>query len=164
MNCYVHPEREAVGVCVSCGKAVCPECNVAIGEKLYCKSCAGKTFSTTSAPGQNTSGMGSQAVVPDGVRGWNWGASLLSWIWAIGNNTWIGLLALIPYVGLVMSIILGVKGNEWAWRNKRWNSVEHFRKTQRTWAWWGLGVFLLSFILGLLVAGLVVITDTGLFL
>jgi hypothetical protein len=39
-----------------------------------------------------------------------------------------------------MVFVLGAKGNEWAWQSKRWDSVEHFKRTQRTWAWWGLGV------------------------
>ena len=86
----------------------------------------------------NTSGMGKDAIIPKGVAGWSWGAFLLNWIWAVGNRTWIGLLCFIPYVGIVMSIILGIKGREWAWRNKRWDSVEHFQSVQRKWSIWGL--------------------------
>ncbi len=26
-------------------------------------------------------------TIPDGIKGWSWGAFLLSWIWAIGNRT-----------------------------------------------------------------------------
>ena len=44
---------------------------------------------------ENTSGQGSSAVVPKEVHGWNWGAFLLNWIWGIGNNVWLALLALI---------------------------------------------------------------------
>jgi len=109
---------------------------------------------TPAAPGafspmgqSNTSGMGSTAAVPAEVRGWNWGAFLLSWIWAIGNSTWIGLLALVPYVGWIMAIVLGVKGSEWAWQNRRWDSVEHFKKTQRTWALAGLIYFLVVLVI-----------------
>jgi hypothetical protein len=98
----------------------------------------------------NTSGQGSLAIVPPGVGGWSWGAFLLSWIWAIGNKTWIGLLAIIPYAGIIMSIILGIKGNEWAWQNRRWESVEQFRQTQKIWAYWGLGVVVVSFVLGII--------------
>jgi len=87
---------------------------------------------------ENTSGMGKNAVIPDGIEGWSWGAFMFNWIWAIGNNTWIGLLALLPYVGFIVAIILGVKGREWAWRNKRWDSVEHFQKVQRRWSLWSL--------------------------
>lgn len=39
MNCYIHPEREAVGTCVGCGKFICEECRTEISNKNYCKSC-----------------------------------------------------------------------------------------------------------------------------
>lgn len=127
---------------------------------------------------ENTSGQGSHAVVPKEVKGWNWGAFLLTWIWGIGNNVrqalivliplagfimaivlesepawlgrqrtwgmsgevWIALFLVMPLIGFIMAIVLGMKGSEWAWKNKRSVSVEHFRRTQRTWAWWGIGI------------------------
>lgn len=101
---------------------------------------------------ENTSGMGTQATLPDGVEGWSWGAFLLNWIWAIGNNTWIGLLCLIPYIGFVMAVVLGFKGREWAWRNKRWKSVEHFNEVQRKWSFWGLLIVLGVVLLGIVAA------------
>jgi hypothetical protein len=39
MKCSVHPEVEAVGVCVNCGKGVCTECAVSLDNKSYCKAC-----------------------------------------------------------------------------------------------------------------------------
>ena len=33
--------------------------------------------------------------------------------------------------------MLGAKGSRWAWRNGRWESVEHFKRVQRLWAIWG---------------------------
>ncbi len=87
---------------------------------------------------ENTSGQGKDAVIPDGIKGWSWGAFCWNWIWAVGNKSYIGLLALIPYVGFVMSIYLGIKGRELAWRNKRWDSVEHFQRVQRRWSLWAL--------------------------
>jgi mannose/fructose/N-acetylgalactosamine-specific phosphotransferase system component IIC len=74
---------------------------------------------------------------------------MLGWIWAIGNKTWIGLLAMVPYIGFVMSIVLGVKGREWAWQNKQWDSVEHFNKVQKRWSFWGvmlIGVALIGIV------------------
>ena len=84
--------------------------------------------------GENNSGGGSEITPPPGVAGWSWGAFLISWIWAIFNRTWIGLLALVPYVGILVSIYLGIKGRELAWRNKRWESLEHFNDVQRRWS------------------------------
>lgn len=80
------------------------------------------------------------ASLPPGVAGWSWGAFLLSWVWAIGNRTWIGLLALIPWVGFIVAVVLGVKGREWAWRNREWESVEHFNRVQKQWSLWGVAV------------------------
>jgi len=99
----------------------------------------------------NTSGMGNLYPLPDGVTGWSWGAFSLTWIWAIPNKTWLGLLAVVPFIGLVMRFVLGAKGREWAWQNKRWESVEHFNRVQRQWSLWG-GILFLIPMLGILAA------------
>lgn len=39
MNCYNHSDREAVGMCVSCGNPICLECKVIFKDKLYCNPC-----------------------------------------------------------------------------------------------------------------------------
>jgi len=90
---------------------------------------------------ENTSGTGRAAAVPAEIDHWNWGAFLLNWIWGVGNNTFIALLALIPFVGLVMMFVLGAKGSAWAWQNQRWESVERFKSTQRKWAFWAFVVW-----------------------
>ncbi|AND68077.1 hypothetical protein ATSB10_06230 [Dyella thiooxydans] len=93
---------------------------------------------------ENTSGGGSAAAVPAEIRRWNWGAFLLSWIWGIGNNTFIAFLMFVPLVNMAMPFVLGAKGSAWAWQNKRWESVEAFKATQRKWALGGvlgLGLF-----------------------
>jgi hypothetical protein len=92
--------------------------------------------------------------IPPEIDRWNWGAFLLNWIWGVGNNTFIALLTLIPFVGLVMPFVLGAKGSRWAWRNGRWDSVDHFKRVQRLWAIWGLVVWIASIVLfGGLVVG-----------
>jgi len=134
-----------------------------LGGKIYCNPCADKIFSgkleagvrraeTSVLAAENTSGRGSSAVIPEEIRGWNWGAFLLPWLWGIGNSVWIALLALIPYAGIIMAIVLGVKGNEWAWRNKRWDSIEHFKRTQSTWTKWGIGIAVFGILIGIIVA------------
>lgn len=90
-------------------------------------------------------------VVPPEARRWNWGAFFLTWIWGVGNNVLIAFLVWVPFLNLVMPIILGIKGGEWAWQKKRWDSVEHFQSVQRIWAWVGFGVFLF-FLLALIAA------------
>lgn len=97
--------------------------------------------------GANDSGTGATAVLPEELKGFNWGAFLLNWIWAIGHSTWLGLIALVPYVGFIMAIVLGFKGNEWAWQNRKWDSVEHFKATQKVWTLWGIGIVVVSIVL-----------------
>jgi len=95
---------------------------------------------------ENTSGQGRSSTVPPEIKGWNWGAFFLNFIWAIGNRTWIGLLTLLPFVCYVMPLVLGFKGNEWAWKNKRWESIDHFKRVQRKWSIWGVGLLLIAII------------------
>ncbi|MGZ5049528.1 MAG: cytochrome c oxidase assembly factor Coa1 family protein [Methylobacter sp.] len=94
---------------------------------------------------ENTSGHGKKAIVPAEIDKWNWGAFLLNWIWGVGNNTYIALLMFVPFVNFVMPIVLGVKGSAWAWQNKEWESVDHFKSVQRKWAIWG-GIVTAGFI------------------
>ncbi len=83
------------------------------------------------------------AEIPVEVDRWNWGAFLLTWIWGVGNGVFISLLVFIPFFGiLIMPFVLGAKGSVWAWRNGRWDSVEHFRRVQRAWAIWGAVVWI----------------------
>jgi uncharacterized protein YneF (UPF0154 family) len=94
-------------------------------------------------------------TIPPEIRGWNWGAFLLNWIWGVGNNTFIALLTFIPVFGLIMPFVLGAKGNAWAWRNGRWDSVEHFKRVQRRWAIWGAVIWIGGLVLfGGLIGGI----------
>ena len=85
--------------------------------------------------------------MPDEIKHWNWGAFGFTWIWGIGNGTFIALLALLPFVNIVMMFVLGAKGSEWAWRNERWESVEHFKRVQRRWAIVWVIFFVISILL-----------------
>ncbi|QNA90336.1 hypothetical protein G4G28_20840 [Massilia sp. Dwa41.01b] len=101
-----------------------------------CAVCAG--VPVTSANTSTVTPASGYEPLPPGIAGWSWGAFLMNWIWAIGNRTWIGLLAIVPFIGFFVSIWLGVKGREMAWKNKHWDSVEHFKRVQRTWTIWGV--------------------------
>jgi hypothetical protein len=81
-------------------------------------------------------------VIPAEIDRWNWGAFLLNWIWGVGNNTFIALLTFIPPINFIMPFVLGARGSGWAWRNGRWDSVEHFKRVQRLWAIWGAVIWL----------------------
>ena len=89
--------------------------------------------------------------MPDEIKGWNWAAFILNWMWGIGNKVYIALLCFIPVVGIVMIFVLGIKGNEWAWKNKKWESIDHFRRVQKVWTYWALvalGLLTISFLFG----------------
>ena len=81
----------------------------------------------------------------------------------MSNRVWIGLLAwidptLVLSLGmpwLTMGVILGVKGNEWAWKSRQWRSVSEFKAHQRAWAiagWLIVGIIAIAIlvIVGLL--------------
>ena len=40
MKCAYHLDRDAVGICNYCGKSICSDCSVAIGQESYCRECA----------------------------------------------------------------------------------------------------------------------------
>lgn len=98
---------------------------------------------------ENNSGTKSPEV-PEEIKGWSWGAFLLTWIWGIFNSVFISLLMFIPLVNVVIWILLGIKGNEWAWQNKRWESIEQFKRVQKKWAIAGVIVFIAGLVLGVL--------------
>jgi len=112
----------------------------------------------------NNSGQGhlldASFKVPEEIQGWNWGAFFLPGFWCIPNQVWVGLvswsdLSLITLpltLGMtwpVMAVILGVKGNEWAWKSRRWKSVKDFKRHQRIWA---IAGFLIAIALLILVS------------
>jgi serine/threonine protein kinase len=90
----------------------------------------------------NNSGCGglfdSLIPVPDDIKGWNWGAFFMPYLWPFTNKVWIGLLAFVPSVGWIVGFILGAKGNEWAWKSRRWRSIQQFKAHQRGWTIAGL--------------------------
>ncbi|MGQ4650272.1 protein kinase domain-containing protein [Lyngbya aestuarii] len=90
----------------------------------------------------NNSGQGGvfndQVPVPEEIKGWNWGAFFIPYFWLFTNKVWIGLIVFVPQVGQIMAFVLGAKGNEWAWKSRKWRSVEHFKAHQRGWAIAGL--------------------------
>lgn len=52
MRCEVHPDKEAVKFCGSCGSAVCEDCLVNYGGTSYCKSCYTKKRRTYNSNNQ----------------------------------------------------------------------------------------------------------------
>ncbi len=115
-----------------------------VGRQGKCPSCGAlfdcvEMHDVPSAPGTAAS-----SGTPAEISRWNWGAFFWTWLWSISNRVWIGLLSLLPGLNFIMAIVLGVKGSQWAWENRQWDGVEHFKRVQKKWAVAGLIVFLLT--------------------
>ena len=132
--------------CPQCGKELAPNaafCSCGYQVPAAPPVAASPVYVVAAPLAVNTSGQGETAPLPPEIHGWSWAAFLWGWVWGIGNNVWIALLTFIPYLGFIMAVILGLKGKEWAWRNKHWNSVDSFNKTQHKWVvWWFILCFL----------------------
>ena len=85
----------------------------------------------------NNSGQGKNSPVVSIVSDrFNWGAFFFGWFWGIFNRSLITLIEIpacfVPFIGgilvLALSIWFGVEGNKWAWQNKKWESIEEFRR------------------------------------
>ncbi|MBD0345827.1 MAG: protein kinase [Coleofasciculus sp. Co-bin14] len=117
--------------------------------QVYSPSVQKKGQAYHSAPiSVNNSGCGhlfdASVNVPEEIPGWNWGAFFVPGFWCLTNQVWIGLISwadlsvitLPVTLGMtwpIMAVILGIKGNEWAWKSRRWNSVREFKRHQRLW-------------------------------
>lgn len=110
------------------------------GEREHKKAQDNQVVRQAPAEFINTSGQGNlfdpTVQVPDEIKGWNWGAFLLPWLWPFTNRVWIGLFSWAPSAGwmTIVAFMLGAKGNEWAWKSRRWRSIEQFKAHQRGWA------------------------------
>jgi TM2 domain-containing membrane protein YozV len=40
MRCCYHPDREAIGTCTGCGRALCEECRAIVNGRYHCLACA----------------------------------------------------------------------------------------------------------------------------
>ena len=93
--------------------------------------------------GLNNSGQPG-AILPAELQGVNFGSFLLGLFWSLAHNYWLGLLCLVPCVNFVMPFYLLFKGNEIAWQNRRFESVQQFKEVQHKWLMWGIGVTVAS--------------------
>lgn len=120
-------------------KGFCPFCNNKINpEALKCIHCDNWLNSDNNKTNDKNN------FVPKEIKHWNWGAFMFTWIWGISNNVYKSLLIFIPLISIVMPFILGSRGNEWAWKNKKWGDLEQFEKTQDKWNKCGIIFFILS--------------------
>ena len=130
----------------------------------------GELMSNEAMKVQNNSGMGANSVAPEVVsKRFNWGACFLSWIWGLFHKSYLTLLTIpavfIPFIGAFVCIGLdvwfGIKGNEWAWQNKKWESVEHFHSVQKKWAIAGIIVFVVGMLFQIISVGFMALIATS---
>jgi FtsH-binding integral membrane protein len=95
MKCATHPDIDAVGVCVNCGRAVCPACRTVVGGKTYCPACA--TGISSYARGNTTS-----KPVAGGI---------------------LGIIA--GVLGLLLGVILIAGGSttDYSWESVDWSAI-----------------------------------------
>lgn len=107
------------------------------------------------------SGKLDQSTIPEEIKGWNWGAAGLTIIWGLYYRVWISLLMFVPIINYFWWIVVGIKGNEWAWRKNKWKSVESFKEAQNKWKPWGIAFLLLPLIIILLGVFAIALEDTS---
>ena len=114
-------------------------------------------------PETNTSGM-KRGEVPRDIKRWNWAAFLMAPIWGIFSGVPIAALMFAVYLPVFpstlrfmiltgASLFLGFRGNELAWRGKKWRSVKHFKSVQKRWVVWSIGLNLAGVVLLILLTG-----------
>ncbi len=121
-----------------------------------------KGTESTSVPvdvAQSSNQEGINGPFPAELNRWNWGAFFLTFIWGTFHSVWVSYLILfvafmanLPIYGyanrlienilfplfvFLIAIYLGANGNELAWKNRKFESVEQFGSVQRRWKEWG---------------------------
>lgn len=69
MKCEKHPESDAVGLCVACGRGVCPICKLLYSNLVHCKDCVesgriGPQYKAPPQPYQSQPATGPQSPYP----------------------------------------------------------------------------------------------------
>jgi len=75
----------------------------------------------------------------------------MGWLLTIPHRAWIGLI-LCLILGCIGNIYLLFQGNELAWKNRQFSSIEEFKTVQKAWLKWGLILLVLSVVLGVIIA------------
>lgn len=108
-------------------------------------------------PDGNTSGMGQGYPVPPEASGWTFAGCVPFGLFAFlnGSTLW-GVLGIAGWfvggiLGIVYLIYIGVQGRDLAWRSRRFNSVQEYQETMRSWNTWGLVIGIGMFVFSALV-------------
>ena len=103
MKCAYHPEVDAIGSCVNCGKLICAECRTTLGGKIYCQPCADTIFAK---PAERP--VAERPV--EGRAHWAWWLMpiFLTWVggliaWLVNRDTDPGTARNMLILGLVLT-------------------------------------------------------------
>ena len=80
-----------------------------------------------------TRGKITQTLPYDYKKEFNWGAFFGTWIWGLFNKSYIPLWMLLLWItplSFYFQLYCGLKGNEWAFKNKQCTDVKEFNKSQ----------------------------------
>lgn len=83
----------------------------------------------------------------DVAKQFNWGAFLGTWVWGLFNKSYITLWQIVLMctpMGIPFALICGIKGNEWAYKNTKYDDADKFNKIQEKWANICIGIFVFS--------------------
>jgi hypothetical protein len=107
------------------------------------------------------------SISPEVARRWNWGACFLYTLWPFfhglplyGIAGWaLVFLSLVPKAGalfslggIALAIYLGVKGGELAVAKRVYGADANYIAVERAWAIGALWTYIISFVLGIVVA------------
>jgi hypothetical protein len=73
------------------------------------------------------------------------------------------VMFLLVLMQIVLQVSLLLKGNQWAWQAKRWDSVQSFLTVQKRWTYFFLAIFVILFIICFIMPLIFIITMSGLF-
>jgi hypothetical protein len=61
---------------------------------------------------------------------------------ASGFASWLGIFTRVVSLSAIVVFLLrlGLRGNDFAWRNRQWSSIEQFRRVQKFWAFCGVAL------------------------
>ncbi len=102
---------------------------------------------------ENTSGMGGGHPLPPETQNMNFAGCLPCGIFAFlnGSALW-GLITIAASLvfGNLAGLILVIKGNEFAWQNRRFESRQQYRETMDAWNQWGKVWFIFSLVMAVI--------------
>lgn len=82
------------------------------------------------------------------LAGWSWGGFAYNIVWGIANKVYLPLLALIPvpFLALVIAILCGVKGHEWAANSGAYRNQDAYEGAMESWNRVGFIMFIIAII------------------